>query len=88
MHKSVQRGALRRGLHDPWQMVPPQYPPARNLLKFLGRVLDRYDQWQRCPWNSFIEALCPAPGAQNVPAPGDRFPEEVAEVKYALTGRS
>lgn len=80
MHKSAQRGACDSGLHDPWQTVL-QHPPAHNLLKFLGRALDGCYQWQQCPQNSFVEALCPTPGAQTVSVPGDGFPEEVAEVK-------
>lgn len=38
--QSVQREALHSGLHDPWQMVLSQHPPARKLLKFLGRALE------------------------------------------------
>lgn len=38
--------------------------------------------------NSFVEALCPTPGAKNVPVLEGRFSKEVAKVKYALIGQS
>lgn len=69
-------------------MAFPQYPPACNLLQFLGGALDGYYWWQWCPQNAFVKALCPVPGPPNVPALGDRFFTEVAVVKYALLGLS
>lgn len=37
---SVRGEALHSNLHDPWQTVLSVHPPARKLLKFLGRALE------------------------------------------------